>query len=247
MELYSPDTTESPSALGHMLQGIQHFGMTTPDLKKSLTFYIEILGGRLAVGGDGFYGSELHNLLFQQDELKSKEGDHSPEHYGVPDLRDGTKDSLDVRFIQFGNTNLELLHFRGAQAGPWGPNIYKTVSSSVGFGNVPHLSFHVKSDVDMTELANKLVEESHKKGLTEVAVNRKVEVESRDELKTAPQSYAITEFPGSFEGWSLIYAKGPNGEQLEFNQVKSVCRENFIKAMEQYNKLNKTSHTWPQG
>ena len=99
MELYSPDTNESPSALGHMLQGIQHFGMTTPDLKKSLTFYIDILGGRLAVGGDGFYGSEMHNLLFQLDEMNSKDGDHSPEYYGVPDLRSG-KDNLDVRFIQ---------------------------------------------------------------------------------------------------------------------------------------------------
>ena len=248
MELYSPDTNESPSALGHMLQGIQHFGMTTPDLKKSLTFYIDILGGRLAVGGDGFYGSEMHNLLFQLDEMRSKEGEHSPEYYGVPDLRSG-KDNLDVRFIQFGNTNLELLHFRGAEAegGPYAPNIFKSISSCVGFGNVPHLSFHVKSDVDMTEFANKLVEESHKKGLTEVAINRKIDVESREDLDKAPTSYAMTEFPGSFEGWALIYAKGPNGEQLEFNQVRSVCRENFIKAMEQYNKLNKTSHTWPAG
>ena len=148
--------------------------------------------------------------------------------------------------MQFGNTNLELLHFRGAESGPWAPNIYKSVPTSVGFGNVPHLSFHVKSDVDMNEFASKLVIESHKKGLTTVAVNRKVEVAARDELENAPQSYAITEFPGSFEGWSLIYAKGPNGEQLEFNQVRSVCRENFISAMEQYNKLNKTDHSWPR-
>ena len=245
MELYSPDSTEGSSALGHMLQGIQHFGMTTPDLKKSLTFYIDILGGRLAVGGDGFYGSDMHNLLFQLDEMCSKEGKHSPEYYGVPDLRNG-KDNLDVRFIQFGNTNLELLHFRGADAGPFAPNIFRSVSSCVGFGNVPHLSFHVKSDVDMNEFANRLVEESHKKGLTDVAVNRKIDVESRAELENAPTSYAMTEFPGSFEGWALIYAKGPNGEQLEFNQVRSVCKENFIKAMEQYNKLNKTSHTWPK-
>ena len=98
----------------------------------------------------------------------------------------------------------------------------------------------------MTEFADKLVEESHKKGLTEVAINRKIDVDSREELAKAPPSYAITEFPGSFEGWALIYAKGPNGEQLGFNQVRSVCKGNFIKAMEQYNKLNKTSHTWPK-
>ena len=65
MELYSPDPQEKSSALGHMLQGIQHFGLTTPDLEKSLTFYIDILGGRLAVGGDGFYGPELHKQIMQ--------------------------------------------------------------------------------------------------------------------------------------------------------------------------------------
>ena len=116
MELYSPNPQEKPSSLGHMLQGIQHFGMTTPDLKKSLTFYIDILGGRLAVGGDGFYGSEMHNLLFQMDEMRSKEVEDSPESFGVPDLRSG-KDNLDVRFIQFGNTNLELLHFQSTPRG----------------------------------------------------------------------------------------------------------------------------------
>ena len=89
MQFYSVDKEESPSALGHYLQGIQHFGITTPDLKKSLTFYIDILGGRLAVGGDGFYGVELHNLLFQQDELKAIQNDVSAEDCGIPDLRDG--------------------------------------------------------------------------------------------------------------------------------------------------------------
>ena len=63
MQLYSFENNEQPSTLGHNLQGIQHFGFTTPDLTKSLKFYIDILGGRLAVGGDGFYGEELHNLL----------------------------------------------------------------------------------------------------------------------------------------------------------------------------------------
>ena len=97
MELYSPDSNESPSALGHLLQGIQHFGMTTPDLKKSLTFYIDILGGRLACGGDGFYGSEMHNLLFQLDEMQVKKVIIRP-NISVFDLRN-SKDNLDVRFI----------------------------------------------------------------------------------------------------------------------------------------------------
>jgi len=244
MQFYSVDKEESPSALGHYLQGIQHFGITTPDLKKSLTFYIDILGGRLAVGGDGFYGVELHNLLFQQDELKAKQNDITAEDGGIPDLRDGSKDALDVRFIQFGNTTLELLHFRQAQQDQWAPNVYKAISTSVGFANVSHLSFFLRSDVDVNEFALKLEEESHKRGLTEVKVHRKQQDASGE---SGSEDFAIDKFPDSFDGWCLIYVKGPNGEQLEFNQVRSICKDNFKEAQQQYNRLNGTDYSWPQG
>ena len=187
----------------------------------------------------------MHNLLFQLDEMNSKDGDH---RLSTTEFLISAAVKIISTFVLFSSAiRTELLHFRGAEKEgvPTHPTSLSQ-SSCVGFGNV-HMSFHVKSDVDMTEFANKLVEESHKKGLTEVAINRKIDVESRDELDKAPASYAMTEFPGSFEGWALIYAKGPNGEQLEFNQVRSVCKENFKKAMEQYNKLNQTSHTWPEG
>lgn len=50
---------------------------------------------------------------------------------------------------------------------------------------------------------------------------------------------------GDFSGWSLFYAKGPNGEQLEFNQVTRHIRELFIKAQQDYNKATGTTYSWP--
>jgi catechol 2,3-dioxygenase-like lactoylglutathione lyase family enzyme len=245
MQLYSFEDNEQPSSLGHNLQGIQHFGFTTPDLAKSLKFYIDILGGRLAVGGDGFYGDELHNLLFQADEMKAKEEGISAEDAGIPDIRDGTKEVLDVRFIEFGNASLEMLHFRGANSDASAPNTFKPIRTSVGFGNGSHLSFFLKSDIDVNKFATELEDTCHNEGLTEVQVHRKVDVGSRAELASSSKTFAIDQFPGSFDGWCLIYVKGPNGEQLEFNQVKTTCKDNFISAQQLYNRLAGSSYQWP--
>ena len=245
MQLYSFVDNEQPSSLGHNLQGIQHFGFTTPDLAKSLKFYIDILGGRLAVGGDGFYGDELHNLLFQADEIKAKEEGISAEDAGIPDIRDGTKEVLDVRFIEFGNASLEMLHFRGANSDASAPNTFKPIRTSVGFGNGSHLSFFLKSDIDVNKFATELEDTCHNEGLTEVQVHRKVDVGSRAELASSSKTFAIDQFPGSFDGWCLIYVKGPNGEQLEFNQVKTTCKDNFISAQQLYNRLAGSSYQWP--
>jgi len=40
------------------------------------------------------------------------------------------------------------------------------------------------------------------------------------------EGYSDGEF-GDFQGWSLFYYKGPNGEQLEFNQVMCKARAFF--------------------
>jgi limonene-1,2-epoxide hydrolase len=47
------------------------------------------------------------------------------------------------------------------------------------------------------------------------------------------------------EGWSLFYCKGPNGEQIEFNQVTRKVKKSFQKAVETYNQSNGTSLTFP--
>ena len=38
---------------------------------------------------------------------------------------------------------------------------------------------------------------------------------------------------GDFSGWTLVYCKGPNGEQLEFNQVLGKAKSLFTKAQAQ--------------
>jgi hypothetical protein len=40
----------------------------------------------------------------------------------------------------------------------------------------------------------------------------------------------------------LFYCKGPNGEQLEFNQVTRTARECFDGARQQYNTANGTTY-----
>src|SRR5689334_20855238 len=100
------------SGLGHYLQGVQHFGLTVYDLPKSLEFYLEVLGGKVAIGGDGFYGESLHNLMFQKEEVEALEKGIDPKSVGVANVRDGSDMALDVRFISFGNTVVEIIHFR---------------------------------------------------------------------------------------------------------------------------------------
>src|SRR5918911_84191 len=91
------------NSLGGMLQGVQHVGVTVDDMKKSLDFYIGVLGGKLALAGNGFYGDVLQYTLFQKEEIDAIEQSVNARTFGVPDLRDGTKDALDVCFISFGN------------------------------------------------------------------------------------------------------------------------------------------------
>lgn len=248
-------------SLGKMLQGVQHVGVTVDDMKKSLEFYIEVLGGRLAIAGSGFYGPVLHNTLFQVEDIEAHAHNSSPRSYGVPDLRDGTKDAIDVCFISFGNTCVELIHFREVNRDVNAPNIFPRLPSGVGHGNACHISFHVKDDVDLNVFAKTLEAECQRRGITNVVVNHVVDVKTHEERRSLPLKYACNKFWnekeyfiegysdsnfGDFEGWSLFYAKGPNGEQLEFNQVTRVAKKNFDRARNEYNEANDTSYEPPR-
>ena len=70
--LMSSQVNGKPKGLGHYLQGVQHFGITVNDMAKAMEFYTEVLGGKLAIGGDGFVGEDLHNLLFQKEDLEAR-------------------------------------------------------------------------------------------------------------------------------------------------------------------------------
>ena len=41
-------SSHGSKGLGHWLQGVQHVGVTVDNLAKSLEFYVEVLGGRVA-------------------------------------------------------------------------------------------------------------------------------------------------------------------------------------------------------
>ncbi len=251
------DTPTRQSSLGHFLQGIQHFGITVDDLDKSLEFYIDVLGGKLAIGGDGFVGEIIQNTCFQQEIIDAIAQNFDPIRLGVPNLADGIH-ALDVRFVSFGNTVLELIHFRDAKLTHSAPNLFGPAASGVGFVNAPHISFHVKDDVDLNQFAKDLEEECLRRGI-KARCNRIINVRSEEERKAVAMKYYANKFwndPdyfvegysdldfGDFHGWSLFYCKGPNGEQLEFNQVTRKAKEEFIRAQAEYNEANGTNFTW---
>jgi hypothetical protein len=72
----------------------------------------------------------------------------APRRLGVPEIRTGQHEALDVVFVSFGNTVVELLHFRDAQLTPNTPDTFPKLPSGVGHGNARHISFHVKEDVE---------------------------------------------------------------------------------------------------
>ena len=233
-------------------------GITVDDMEKSIEFYTEVLGGKIVASGDAFANEVLHNTLFQKEELDAIKQGVDSRTLGVPSIRDGSKEVLDVRFISFGNTVVELLHFRDAKLTPNAPNTYEKVSSCVGYANVFHLSFHVKDDVDLNQFSKKLEKECRLRGINLIC-NRIIHVNSEEERRKVALKYYANKFwndPdyfiedysdsdfGEFTGWSLFYAKGPNGEQLEFNQVTRRIKSLFIQAQEEYNKANGTNFKW---
>ncbi len=242
--------------LSQYLQGVQHTGITVENLERSIEFYTEILGGVVVYRRNSFIHEVMQHTLFQKEELDAIAQGLHPRTLGIPDIRDGSKEAMDICFISFGNLVVELIHFRGANAGTTDPNIMGTVPTIVTYTNSMHLSFHVKDDVDLSLFAQWLEEECEKRGFNNVQPNRVIEVNSPAERKQVALKYYSNKFwnepesfiPGysdldfgKFEGWSLFYCKGPSGEQLEFNQVRSKAKELFAEAKERYYLLDRVA------
>ena len=249
-----PETPKS--GLGQLLQGVQHVGVTVADMTKSLEFYTEVLGGKLVVSESELVGDVIQNTLFQKEELEGQ-------HFDLPRLRSGKEDALDVKFISFGNVVVELIFFREAQkAEQTLPNV-ASIPSHIGHVNAMHISFNVKEGMDLNEFAQLLETECHSRGLSEVKCNRVIRVNSEAERKAVARRYNSFKFWNEsedftngqappdwshdpMEGWSLFYCKGPNGEQLEFNQVTRKVKNSFREAMHVYNSANETNFTFPE-
>jgi len=220
--------------LGQRIRGFQHFGMTVQNMNRAYEFYTEVLGGTEIMRDGDFQGEKIHNTLLLNDEIEAIEKRISPATIGVPDLRGGQQ-RLDVRFIQFDNMVLELLHYRESgepegSGAAWAP---AHELRSPAYPRSLHLCFYLRDDIDFNKFIHDLEAESARRGMTNVRVNRIVAVSTEEGRRNAPlstMSNRISE--GRSNGWALIYARGPEGEALEFVQALDPVKQVFASALE---------------
>jgi catechol 2,3-dioxygenase-like lactoylglutathione lyase family enzyme len=222
------------AALGARLQGVQHFGLTVQNMDRAFEFYTEVLGGNEVMRDGDFQGEKIHNTLLTDQEIVARERKVNPRTIGVPDLRDGDQ-RLDVRFVQFDNVVIELLQYRDAQQPMGSGNSWAEPRDhmSPAYPRSMHICFYIRDDVDFNKFIHDLEAESARRGMTQVKANRVITVTSEEERLAAPldaNTNKITE--GKSNGWSLIYCKGPEGEQLEFVQALGPVKKTFQAALE---------------
>jgi catechol 2,3-dioxygenase-like lactoylglutathione lyase family enzyme len=220
--------------LGARLQGVQHFGLTVQNMDRAFEFYTEVLGGTQVMRDGDFHGERIHNTLLTDQEIEARVRQVNPRTMGVPDLKGGAQ-RLDVRFIQFDNVVIELLQYRAAEqpAGSGASFAEPLDHMSPAFPRMMHICFHIRDDVDFNKFIADLEAESARRGMTQVRANRVITVRSEKERLAAPieaNSNSITE--GQSNGWTLIYCKGPEGEQLEFVQALGPVKRVFDDARE---------------
>jgi len=222
-------TTNDNAPLGKRILGFQHIGLTVQNMDRAYEFYTEVLGGTEVMRDGDFHGDKIQNTLMLNDEIEAHEKKINPATNGVPDLRGGEQ-RLDVRFIQFDNMVLELLHYRenrepAGTGAAWAP---AHEHRSPAYPRSLHFCFYLHDDVDFNRFIHDLEAEADRRGMTNVRANRTVAVVTEEGRKNAPLdslSNKITQ--GKSNGWALIYARGPEGEALEFVQALSPVKEVF--------------------
>ena len=220
--------------LGLRLQGVQHFGVTVQNMDRAFAFYTEVLGGTEIMRDGDFHGEAIHNTLLTDQEIIAAERQVNPATIGVPDLAGGAQ-RLDVRFVQFDNVVIELLQYRDAgQPQGNGPSFAEPRDHmSPAFPRSMHICFHIRDDVDFDKFITDLEAESARRGMTQVKANRVITVRSEKARLAAPMSTNTNKIrEGNSSGWSLIYCKGPEGEQLEFVQALGPVKRTFDGAFE---------------
>eukprot|EP00899_Mesostigma_viride_P007480 jgi/Mesvir1/16733/Mv15117-RA.1 len=205
------------ASVANMIYGVHHIGITVSDMETSTKFYTEVLPGTLIVQGKGFKGDGIHNILLGHEEAEGKV---------VPDLRNG-RQLLDVAFIQFQNVIIELLRYYNADDNTTFPQMHDNTAPS--YVNNMHISFYLADEVDPDMFSLWIEQESHARGMHKVQCNRTVRL-SAPESGVNEHSFKVLGTPdqvGAFNGWTIIYMKGPDGEQLEFNHVTKNAKEAF--------------------
>lgn len=229
-------------SMGNQLRGVQHIGVTVHDMAKSYEFYSEMLGGTLILRDTGLDGNTIQNTLMQKEELDAKALGVDPTAIGVPNMRDN-KAKLDVRFIQLDNVVIELLQYRAPDQKPGGVGSFAPFPqfTSPAFPNSMHISFQVADDINFDEFIRNLEQAATARGITNVRCNRTVRVGIDSERMQVPLTAYTNKIRGSragdSDGWTLAYCKGPDGEQLEFNQVLLRAKTVFDRARQQRQRL----------
>lgn len=229
----APAASPGKASLGARLQGVQHFGLTVQNMDRAFEFYTEVLGGTEVMRDGDFQGEAIHNTLLTDQEIEARKRRVNPRTIGVPDLRGGAQ-RLDVRFVQFDNVVIELLQYRDAgQPQGTGDSFAEPHDHmSPAFPRSMHICFHIRDDVDFNQFIRDLEAESARRGMTQVRANRTVTVTTEQERLAAPISSNTNRITaGKSNGWSLIYCKGPEGEQLEFVQALGPVKKTFDEAL----------------
>lgn len=234
--LASTSYAQPKNSVAAGLDGVQHFGITVSNLERAYEFYTEVLGGKEIFRDGDFQGSEVHNALMQVDELKAIDLGINPRSVGIPNLKNGDQ-RLDVVFIQFRNAVIELLQYRDKDQKPWTEGTFAPPHqfTSPAFPTNMHVSFQVKEDIDFDKFIADLEKAAHARGMKNVKCNRTMAAKSDKERMALPaesNTFKITS--GKSKGWSLAYCKGPEGEHLEFNQVKPPVKQLYDKAQQTY-------------
>jgi hypothetical protein len=180
-----------------------------------------------------FHGEKIHNTLLTDQEILARERKVNPRTIGVPDLKGGEQ-RLDVRFVQFDNVVIELLQYRDAQQRSGSGDSWAEPRDhmSPAYPRSMHICFYIRDDVNFDKFIHDLEAESARRGMTQVKANRVITVTTEQARQAAPldsNTNKITE--GKSNGWSLIYCKGPEGEQLEFVQALGLVKKTFEEAM----------------
>jgi catechol 2,3-dioxygenase-like lactoylglutathione lyase family enzyme len=228
------NATRNGGPLGARLQGVQHFGVTVQNMDRAFAFYTEVLGGTEVMRDGDFHGEPIHNTLLTDEEIEARVRRVNPRTMGIPDLHGGAQ-RLDVRFIQFDNVVIELLQYRDAdqQAGSGASFAEPRDHMSPAYPRSMHICFHVRDDVDFRGFIRDLEAEAARRGMTQVRANRVVTVSTEQQRLAAPiDAYGNTITEGKSDGWTLIYCKGPEGEQLEFVQALGPVKRTFDAARE---------------
>ena len=220
--------------LGARLQGVQHFGLTVQNMDRAFEFYTQVLGGTEVMRDGDFKGDAIHNTILADQEIIANQRKVDPRTIGVPDLRGGSQ-RLDVRFVQFENVVIELLQYRDA-AQPLGTGdswAEPRDHMSPAYPRSMHICFYIRDDVNFDKFITDLEAECARRGMTQVRANRTVTVTTEEERRAAPASTNTNKIrEGKSNGWSLIYCKGPEGEQLEFVQALAPVKQTFAEALE---------------